>query len=250
MGQVGESIVRDSVDVAAYAASRTGTNSVEHAASVIRQAILTGQFGPGQRIKVADVAERFDLGSMPIREALRKLEGEGLVEIEPNRGATVIKIDRKFVTDLYEVRSELQLLAVRRCIRTLTLAKLEHLEALIGSLESAIAEDERDQIFVQTRRFHLAIMEFGGNAEAMRIFQRGWDLIDGLRRWVGYRSGRLPMVIKESRILIDAMRRQDVAAAEAIIRLHHNAGLEDLLSGLDESHAPVPGYWAAQETGT
>ena len=81
---------------------------VDQIAVVIRQAILQGQYGPGERIKVAEIAQRFGFSSMPIREALRKLEGEGIVLIAPNRGATVRTLDRPFIEDLYDVRTALE----------------------------------------------------------------------------------------------------------------------------------------------
>ena len=66
--------------------SEPSQTSVDQASLLIRQAIITGQYGPGERIKLSDLTERFGLSAMPMREALRKLEGEGLVQIEANRG--------------------------------------------------------------------------------------------------------------------------------------------------------------------
>ncbi|EAU44744.1 GntR family transcriptional regulator, partial [Salipiger bermudensis] len=66
-------------------------NSVDQATRLIREDILSGRIAPGDRLKTAELAKQLGFSTMPLREALRKLEGEGLVAIEPNRGATVRK---------------------------------------------------------------------------------------------------------------------------------------------------------------
>src|SRR5690606_26673236 len=85
-----------------------GLTSVEHTTQLLREAIVQGHFGPGERIKITEAAQYLNVGAMPAREALRKLEGEGLVSIAPNRGATVREVNHKFIEDIYEVRTTLE----------------------------------------------------------------------------------------------------------------------------------------------
>ena len=107
-----------------------GGTTVQHACARIRQAIFRGELAPGQRLKVADLQARFGYSAMPLREALRMLEGQGLVEVEPHRGATVRKVDRNFVQDIYELRAHLEQFAVRAAIGKMTLANKESLVAI------------------------------------------------------------------------------------------------------------------------
>jgi DNA-binding GntR family transcriptional regulator len=210
------------------------STSVEQATAMIRQAILSGRYGPGERIKVADLSNQFGFSAMPLREALRKLEGEGLVEIEPNRGATVRRLDRRFIEDLFELNTELRVFAIRRSVRTMTLAKLEALEAIASAYEEAVERRDLEGGLRLNREFHAKIVEIGGNREALRMFQRGWELISAFRLRFGYGEGRQQGLAHEKRLIIDALRRQDLQLAEAVFRMQHAAAVEDLLQRFDE----------------
>jgi len=207
--------------------------SVEHASLLIRQAIISGQYGPGERIKLSDLTERFGLSAMPMREALRKLEGEGLVQIEPNRGATVRRVDRKFLEDLYEVRAQLEILAVGRSIERMTVDKLQAIDALRLAHERAAQAGDMQQIVDANRSLHVQLFNIAGNLEAQRLFQLGWELIHALRMRFGYRPNRLEIIVREHKMLMDALTRLDRNAAEAVIRMHTYAGLEDILQALE-----------------
>lgn len=216
------------------AAEDLSSNSVEQATAMIRQAILSGQYGPGERLKVAELSSQFGFSPMPLREALRKLEGEGLIEIEPNRGATVRRLDRHFVEDLFEINTELRVFALRRGMRMMTLDKIDALEEIAAGFEAAIARDDFESGLALNREFHARIVEIGGNYEALRMFLRGWELIGAFRRRFGYGSRRQSGLAREKRMLIDALRRQDLQLAEAIIRMQHAAATEDMLNRFQE----------------
>lgn len=213
----------------------TSVTSVEQTTNLIRQAIVQGRYGPGERIKISEAAERFSVSAMPVREALRKLEGEGMVSISPNRGATVRPVDEKFIEDIYEVRTMLEIMILGRCIEALTLAKLKRLEELIDRHRTAVAALDIVGTLDSARIFHLALFEIGGNHEAERLFQRGWDTILALRLRFGYSSERLEHMGLEFQALIAALRRRDAREAEAVIRMHNRAGMEDLLHRIAEA---------------
>ncbi|CAN7453479.1 GntR family transcriptional regulator [Pararhizobium sp. LjRoot238] len=219
------------------AAEDLSLTSVEQATGMIRQAILSGQYGPGERLKVAELSNQFGFSPMPLREALRKLEGEGLIEIEPNRGATVRQLDRHFVEDLFEINAELRVFALKRGIRMMTLEKIDALEAIATAFEEAIEREDFETGLALNREFHAKIVEIGGNFEALRMFLRGWELIGAFRRRFGYGEGRQRGLAREKRMLIDAIRRQDLQLAEAIIRMQHAAATEDMLNRFHENES-------------
>ncbi len=205
-------------------------NSVDQATRLIREDILSGRIAPGDRLKTAELAKQLGFSTMPLREALRKLEGEGLVAIEPNRGATVRKLDRAYITDLFELNTELRVFAVRRGMATLTLERIRELEALASEYRAQIEAGEDIAAIETNRRFNARLVEFGGNREALRVFQRGWDTIFAFRRGFGYGTGRRRVMAEEMQLLVDALRRQDATAAEAILRMQNAAMMEDLVS--------------------
>lgn len=208
----------------------TVENSADQATRLIREAILSGQIGPGERLKTAELAQRLGFSTMPLREALRKLEGEGLVEIEPNRGATVRKLDRGYITDLFELNTDLRISAVRRGMTTLTLERLRKLEALAQEYRDHIEKSEDLEALRVNRDFNAKLVEYGGNGEALRIFLHGWDIIFAFRRGFGYGTGRRRVMAEEMQMLITALHRHDAVAAEAILRMQNAAMIEDLVS--------------------
>jgi len=211
------------------AAEGASSHSVERATALIRQAIVSGQYAPGERLKVARLSTQLGFSPMPLREALRKLEGEGLIEIPPNRGAIARRLDKHFVEDLFEVNAHLRIFALRRGLPTVTLEKIDTLETIATAFEDAVARQDFETSLTLNREFHTRIIEIGGNAEALRIFSRGWELIAAFRRRFGYGSGRQSGLVRENRMLIDAIRRHDLPLAEAIILMQHAAAVEDIL---------------------
>jgi DNA-binding GntR family transcriptional regulator len=208
------------------------TTSVDHATTIIRNAIILGQYEPGARIKVADVTQRFGLSAMPVREALRKLEGEGIVTIAPNRGATVRSVDRKFIEDTFEVRTTLEIMILKRCIARMTFEKLDHLKGLCEGHQRAVEHGDPKVVLDATSRFHTALFDIADNQEATRLFQDTWYVVNALRLRYGYSTGRLRAMNREFQALLDALRRGDLDAAAAVIQMHNRAGMEELLERL------------------
>lgn len=211
------------------------TTSVEQTTQLLREAIVQGHFGPGQRIKITEAAQFLNVGAMPVREALRKLEGEGLVSIAPNRGATVREVNRQFIEDIYEVRTTLEVMIVRRCIERLTFDRLQNLEAMVQ--QHNVAMDAGDVLGMTqlSRALHTQLFEIAGNLEAKRIFQREWEIILVLRGRFGYGRQRLASLQQEFDLLLTHLRHGDAVAAERLIRLHNRAGMEDLLERISQT---------------
>jgi len=206
---------------------------VDKVTEVIREAILSGRYSPTERLKVADLSRQLNFSAMPVREALRTLEGEGLVEITPNRGATVRRLDRRFIEDLFELNTELRIFAIRRSIKFLTTAKLQILSDIADDFAAAVERDDLEASLKLNRKFHGKLMEIGGNLEALRVFERGWELIGSFRRQFGYGETRQQGLVREKRMLIEALRRHDLQQAEAILRMQHAAVVEDLIQRFD-----------------
>lgn len=142
----------------------------------LREAILTGRYGPGARLVQDDLAEAFGVSRIPLREALRRLEGEGLVVISPNRGAVVRSLAPKDVVDLYDLRLALESLAVRRAaerfadLRAST--KQRHVQA-----RQAIAARNLSALFRLDRDFHADIAAASDNHQLVEALGALWSQI-------------------------------------------------------------------------
>lgn len=207
-------------------------SSVDHVTTLIRQAIVQGRYGPGARIRIVEVARQLGTSPMPVREALRKLEGEGIVSITPNRGATVKAVDQKFIEDIFEVRTTLELMILERCIDGMTLTKVKNLESILAAHQQASKRNDQKALMESVSAFNITLFQYGGNQEAVRIFSREWDTIRALRLRFGYSLSRVQEMQEELIMLIEALKTHDIVKARTVIKMHNRAGMEDLLARL------------------
>ena len=198
----------------------------------IRSDILNGVFRAGSRIKIAELAERYAISAMPIREALRTLDGEGLVTIIPNKGAKIRAIDATFVRNLYEIRGALEAMLVERACQNMTLPARRTIELAQERLEVAVAADDAVGVLAANGQFHDAINQLGDNPEALRMLRMGQSLILSFRHQLGFQAGRLDDIAEEHRALMEAIWNRDVTGAAAVSRMHTTSACLDLIACL------------------
>ena len=127
----------------------------------IRDDILSGNYTPGEELKEATLGKQLGVSRTPVREALRQLDLEGLVEIAPNRGAKVIGISRKDVEDIYHMRARLEGLAARKAAEQIKEEELAELEEVILLSEFHVKKPESKQMVRLDGRFHEIIPGIG-----------------------------------------------------------------------------------------
>src|SRR6201991_4827488 len=126
---------------------------------LLEEAILEGELKPGERLRAEALAQRFGTSRTPIREALLQLEGQGLVEVEPNRGAVVRAFDREDLLDLYRVRALLEPAAAALAARRLESREWHRLQTLCDRAETAPVEDQIEY----NEQFHRIVAEASGS---------------------------------------------------------------------------------------
>ncbi|GAC1617105.1 MAG: GntR family transcriptional regulator [Candidatus Elarobacter sp.] len=148
----------------------------ESLVDALRDAILTGRYAPGTRLVQEDLADTFGISRIPLREALRRLEGEGLVVISPNRGAIVRPLAPKDVVDLYDLRLALESLAIRRAAE-----RYADLRASTRQRRSearrAIASRTMPALFRLDRDFHADLAAASDNPHLIAALGAQWSQI-------------------------------------------------------------------------
>lgn len=203
--------------------------SSQRLSAQIRDAVLRGEFVPGQRIKIIELSKRFEVSPMPVREALLHLEGEGLVEILAHRGAVIREVDAKFVYNMYEIRRALEELLLREAMKRFRADDLARLRHARDAYENASPSDSQ-LLLKYNAEFHAIINATGDNADADRILGRGWDLIHALRLRFGFGDERARQIKEEHRALVDAIERGDTEQAVAVSHQHCRSARDDLLA--------------------
>ena len=188
--------------------------------NTLRRAILTGQLRPGERLMEVHLANKLGVSRTPIREAIRKLELEGLVVMIPHRGAEVAKISEKSLKDVLEVRRALdELIAELACSR-ITPEQLIELKEAADDFEKATKTEDTTTIAKADIAFHDILMEATGN---LRLKQLVNNLAEQMYR---YRFVYLKdetkhsMLVHEHSDIYNAILNKDKAAAAKAARIH------------------------------
>jgi DNA-binding GntR family transcriptional regulator len=199
-------------DVAVGAAS-------ERIAASLREAILSGEIAPGQWIRQEEVAARLGASRLPVREALRMLEAEGLTEHEANKGSRVPMLGMHEVAVVYQMRERLEPLALTESLPHLTPEQIAHLEQVQARIES---DEGLPEFLALDREFHL--MSYAGcpTERLVSTISRLWNATQHHRRAFMLLSGpeRRWIVNSEHRLLLDAIRRRDAVDGERYLSGH------------------------------
>jgi DNA-binding GntR family transcriptional regulator len=197
---------------------RTGAVS-QRVAGYLREAILSGQILPGERIRQEDVAARFGTSRLPVREALRILEAEGLTEHHPHKGARVPKLDRHEVDVIYQMRERLEPLALAESLPHLGEDDLRRLEQIQRRIE---VNTDVAEFLALDREFHLLTYAGCPIDQLSSMVVRLWNSTQHYRRAFMHLTGpaRRWVVNAEHRLILDAVERRDVVDAERYLSGH------------------------------
>jgi DNA-binding GntR family transcriptional regulator len=205
----------------------------------IRDDIVSGALRFGERVTMNALASRYGVSHMPVREALRELQGEGLVQIEPNRGARVRSIDSSFVENLFEIRAALEVMMVRRAAARCTPSDIAELQAIEETLERHIVAGDHALLVADNRRFHQAINRSASNADALPLIDKHWMLLAALWRHYGYGPDRFTGVANDHQNLIRALAAHDQEAAAMIMGAHAAKAKLALLARIRAQAVPI-----------
>jgi DNA-binding GntR family transcriptional regulator len=204
----------------------------------IRKDIAAGVWALGQHITMTELRSRYGVSGNPVREALQQLQGAGLLEIRPHRGAVVCQVDAAFIKNVYDVRGAIEAMLAREAARLATPEDIALIERHVAAYEAAAAGGEI-VVLVQTNRdLHRTINSIAKNPIAVEIFDGRSSLIDALRRTLGNRPGRVEQIVREHRAIFEAIAAGDGRAA-ARLALQHTLGARDhMLQNINEAIEP------------
>ena len=200
----------------------------------LRQLILDGQLPPGQSLRPADLAPRLGVSVMPIREALRILEAEGLVTFKPRIGARVAEISEEDVEELYLVRGALEGLAARLAVKNLTDAGLLGLHDAFDEMTAARANDDFDTFSQWDREFHRRHFTASGRPSLVKKILDLWDFGRRIYAIVPRTRASMEPAYEAHRAILVALDNRDARAAERHTRIHTEEASERILKALRE----------------
>jgi DNA-binding GntR family transcriptional regulator len=198
----------------------------------LRADILSGRMAPGSRLKIQDLATRFGLSHMPVREALQKLEGEGLVVVQPKRGASVRQIDAQLLEHVYDVIEALDSLLTAKAAERAGEGAMQRIRAAQQAYEAAAQRGDQLACLACNDAFHKAIHAASGNEEGARLINTPDALIRALRSRLGYGAERLQDIAKDHAAIAAAIAARDTEAARRLAIAHVRTARADLIKRL------------------
>ncbi|GEL16374.1 GntR family transcriptional regulator [Pseudonocardia asaccharolytica] len=196
----------------------------------LRAAVITGELQPGSLHSVANLAGQLGVSRTPVREALIKLAGQGMVRFERNRGVRILQTSLHDLEEVFALRLLLEVPATRRAVGQLDAAGRRELRRLYQAMERAAKADDEFRMLEHDRRFHRVVLEASGN-------RRLAEFVDGLRDMVLRRgvstaraSRSLDDIVVEHHKILEPIEAGDAAAAAEAMRAHLQHTAELLIS--------------------
>jgi DNA-binding GntR family transcriptional regulator len=197
--------------------------AVEKVYLAVRAGIVDGSFPPGSRLGEADLAESLDVSRTPVREALRRLSSDGLIETLPNRGARVRSWSVEEIIEIFEVRALLEGRAASLAARRSTPEFVDELAELCSAMEAAATarpEPDLSRVATLNRQFHRLIMERADSPLLVGLVESVTLFALTVRTFEGYGERRLEQSMRQHRELVDAVAASDPMWAESVMRAH------------------------------
>lgn len=191
--------------------------------AALQSAIASGQFKPGERLVIDDLAANFGVSAIPVREALQQLQADGFVDIQPHVGATVTAIGPQSITEIFELLEALELIAGRAACQRMTDDDFAHMEALLHKMDGL--GDDLDAWSDANTELHQFICDCAGMTLVKNTLTRVLD------HWKRLRSiymkdvfaQRVRAAQREHWQMIRAMRACDSERFEKVVRAHNRA---------------------------
>lgn len=194
-------------------------SSPSRVAQTLREEILDGTLAPGERLRQEDIALRFGASRQPVRDALRLLEGDGLVTMVANAGAWVSKLSESECYEAYQVRERLEPLLISQSIPHLKPAQIERLTELVSEIEKS---SDLEQFLRLDREFHL-LSYAGAETGMLREFvERIWNTTQHYRRAFAKLNGFATSEVThmEHKLILDGIIRKDSPQVEKVLETH------------------------------
>ena len=181
--------------------------------------VAKGVYGSGTRLRIHEIAKRHGTSINPVREALRRMEGEGLVRFEKNRGATITRLDRAAVENMYELITLIEPHLIAGFAESCTAEDVAEVERIQARLRE-VPRIDKPRFSALDMELHLAIVTKHYNDRAVRIWLTQRHLLNILTRRNGLTRTRHQDIIREHDELIEAFRAHDAARATEVITRH------------------------------
>jgi DNA-binding GntR family transcriptional regulator len=205
---------------------------------LLRDAILSGELVPGERLLQEELAERFQVSPTPVREAIQQLVAEGILSHSPYKGVQVAEVREEDMREVYLIRAALERLATEHGVPNLKISDVKRLNELERDIEAIVEHGERGALVKLNREFHMLIYEATGMPQLIQMVKTVWIKSPWDTLFVV--PNRARQIMEEHRALLDAIGKGDAELAGRCMETHINRGAMALTGYLEELAARKP----------
>lgn len=202
----------------------------EEITEILRDDILAGIYKPRQRLIEEELSERFFVSRTPIREALKRLETAGLIEIEPYKGAFIADIDLNEIRDSYELRCVLESFVTEHAVAYITTDVINQLQCSMERMENCILAGDNRGFAQEDHHFHALIFDHCPNKVAVKVLNEQLERTAAFRRLSWRTTGGMQNSMKGHKNILDAIKAGDPEAASIYASRHIRLYLKENLS--------------------
>ncbi|SFU14611.1 transcriptional regulator, GntR family [Pseudovibrio denitrificans] len=199
-------------------------------AADIRQRILSGEFQDGDQIRQEQIAEEYEVSRMPVREALRRLEAEGLVAFHAHRGAIVTELSLDEIAEMYDLRELIEIETLKVAIPAMTEAHLEAAREILSNLESAYESKDVAAWGALNTQYHVALCASSGRKQSLAFIKQINSQIERYIRLQLKAEGAMDKAEDEHRQLLKLIEDKNVDATVELLRKHILDSKEGMLA--------------------
>jgi DNA-binding GntR family transcriptional regulator len=206
----------------------------------LREAILGGLFKPGEWLRQQRVADQLGVSEMPVREALKKLAAEGVVEYLPYRGIRVREYSAEDVADIYKLRAFMEGMAAHSAAENINPDELDELRTLVSQMEEHLAQEDLEEHRELNRRFHTVVFTASRRAYLIHALRQLWLVFPSMLWGIFPATATERLIeqdtydIEEHRAIIDVLKKGNATQAEQVMRQHIEGAGNRLLVALEQ----------------
>ena len=211
----------------------------EIAYEVLKHAIITGEIPAGERIVETAYADRLHISRTPLREALRKLERDGLVEYVMRRGVVVRAFSVDDVEEIYTIRNALEMLTLPAIVRKVTPGDIASLRGRLAVMDAMVAEKNIDDLSPQARAFHAELTGISGMNRILRVIEGQDEYIKRFSAMAIRQENRLSASHAEHHRLVDLLEAKDLEGFTELMKHHIEESKRNCLLAITAHRAPA-----------
>ncbi|MBB6218432.1 DNA-binding GntR family transcriptional regulator [Anaerosolibacter carboniphilus] len=196
--------------------------------NVIRDDILHGKYTEGEKLVEAKLAEELGVSRTPVREALKQLELDGIVENIPNRGVVVKGITKQDIQDIFTIRRAIEGIAATWAVERITDQELQDLKETYELMEFYAFKKDKDKFAEQNTRFHETIYKATKSRYLEQVLKDFQYYVKQTRKKSLENEGRMPHALEEHKAILDAFLDRDKERAEKALTVHVNNSMKNV----------------------